>query len=138
MSKMTQEINMLNVYPTNSLQIADLIRQSFDELTILHEKLTPFDKCFDEDLLECKHQQKDMILNELTYLKDNNADVKKIKSLEEFLDSVDNDIEIMTITRMVEYSKWKLHYMSICNKINEMQNKIRSLMQLERNMNSNG
>jgi hypothetical protein len=117
--------------------IAEMIRQAFDELALLHSKLKPFDKLYDEDLLECKYQQREMIFSDIATLKRTKDDNARLEAFEKVLEDIDSDIEMLTITRMVEYSKWKLEYMSICSKINDVQNRISSLMQLERNMHSN-
>lgn len=122
---------------TTKNQVADLIRKAFDELAGLHGELTPFDRFYDEDLLECKYQQREMICTDITMLRSTNNDSDKLKIFEELLESIESDIEMLTITRMVEYSKWKVNYMSVCNKIIDVQNKIKSLMQLERNMHCN-
>lgn len=131
---------MAKIHPSDSLMVADLIRQAFDELALLYREMKPFDKVYDEDLLEAKYQQREMIYDEVSAIKARKSDTidyGKLKAFEELLGTIDGDIEMLTVTRMVEYSKWKLQYMSVCNKIQEVQNKIRSLMQLERNMNNN-
>lgn len=121
----------------NDRAIADIIRQAFDELAMLHSELKPFDKLYDEDLLECKYQQRDMISGDIATIKQTNADSARLKAFECLLEDIESDIEMLTITRMIEYSKWKIKYMSICSKIQDVQSKIRTLMQLERNMHTN-
>ena len=129
---------MTKIHPSDNLIVADLIRQAFDELALLHGEMKPFDKVFDEDLLEAKYQQREMIYDEVKTLKakeGKSVDNAKLQAFEDLLRNIDSDIEMLTVTRMVEYSKWKLQYMSVCDKIQVAENKIRSLMQLERNMN---
>jgi hypothetical protein len=117
--------------------IAEIIRQAFDEIAMLYSELKPFDKLYDEDLLECKYQQREMISYDIAMLKQKKTDSDRLKAFEDLLEDIDSDIEMLTITRMVVYSKWKVEYMSICSKIHNVQNKISSLMQLERNMHNN-
>ena len=124
---------------SKSYRVEDHIRQSFDELALLYAEMKPFDKVYDEDLLDCKYQQREIIWQEIKKLKSIYPLVEealdKLLAFEELLENIDNDIELLTTTRMIEYSKWKMHYLSVCDKVNEVQRRIKSLMQLERNMN---
>ena len=120
---------------TNSKEVADLVRHKFDELTTLYSELIPFDSIYDEDLLECKYQQRDIIMNEITTEKKGKIDVERLKAFENLLESLENDIEMLVTARMIEYSKWKTKYMSVCNRIHKVQERINTLLVLERSMN---
>lgn len=120
-------------------EVADLIRNKFDELTTLNSELIPFDSIFDEELLECKYQQREIIVSSINAMKNENGDgdrdVERLNAFENLLESLDNDIEMLVMMRMIEYSKWKTKYMSVCNRIHEVQERIQMLITLERNMN---
>lgn len=120
-------------------EVADLIRNKFDELTTLNCELVPFDSIFDEELLECKYQQREIIVSSINAMKNENGDgdrdVERLNAFENLLESLDNDIEMLVMMRMIEYSKWKTKYMSVCNRIHEVQERIQTLITLERNMN---
>lgn len=119
----------------NSKEVANLIRHKFDELAKLYSDLVPFDSIYDEDLLECKYQQRDIIMNEIVCEKEGKVDVERLKAFENLLDSLDNDIEMLVTARMIEYSKWKTKYMSVCERIHKVQERINALVILERSMN---
>jgi hypothetical protein len=126
------------VHPTSQDsrdKVNELIRQAFDELAVLHLQLRPFDCVYDEDLLNCKYEQRKLISDDIKVLKVKNSETERIHVFEELLENIDQDIEMLTVTRMVEYSKWKIQYMSVCKKIEVAKNKINKLVQLERNMN---
>jgi hypothetical protein len=115
-------------------QVQELIRKTFDELARLYAELKPFDSIHDEDMLDCKYEQRHMIHNDIDNLRNTN-DVDKLAAFQKLLVEIDSDIDMLTMMRMVEYSKWKTQYMSVCMKINELEKKIHRLLQSERTMN---
>jgi hypothetical protein len=119
----------------DNTQVAELIRQKFDELAMLYGELVPFDKVYDEDLLECKYQQRDMIITDIIANKKESRDIERLNAFENLLETLESDIEMIVTTRMIEYSKWKTKYMSVCNRIQEVQERINILIKLERSIN---
>ncbi len=121
-------------HASHEKQVSELIRQAFDELAVLHMQLKPFDNVYDEDFLDCKYEQRRLISDDIEVLRATKLDMERLHAFEDLLQKIDHDIEMLTVIRMVEYSKWKVQYMSVCNKIQEVKNKISGLLQLERNM----